>query len=103
MKFADIYITCKRKEARKIASTLVKKKLAACVNIFPCTSIYRWKGKIVEDKEAALFVKTKFSLFPAVEKEVKRLCSYSVPCIILTEIKKGHAPYLKWIEGETRS
>jgi len=102
MRYADIYITCKTKEAPGIARSLVQKKLAGCVNILPCKSIYRWKGKIVEDKESILLVKTKASLFRAVEKEVKRLCSYSVPCILLTEIKKGHRPYLKWIEEETR-
>ena len=102
MKYADIYITCKSGEAGKIARTLVQKKLAACVNILPCKSIYRWKGKIVQDKESILFVKTKTSLFGAVEREVKRLCSYSVPCILLTEIKKGHKPYLEWVEKETR-
>ncbi len=101
MKYADIYITCKTSEAGKIARTLVQKKLAACVNILPCKSIYKWRGKVVQDKESVLFVKTKSSLFPAIEGEVKRLCSYSVPCILLLEIKKGHAPYLRWIEKET--
>ncbi|MBU2496437.1 MAG: divalent-cation tolerance protein CutA [Nanoarchaeota archaeon] len=102
MKYVDIYITANKKEAKKIAKELVKKKLAACVNIFPITSIYKWKGKIIEDKELALFVKTKYTLFKDVEKEVKRLCSYDVPCILLSEIKKGHKPYLKWLKKETK-
>ncbi len=101
MKYADIYITVKSKEARKIADTLVKKKLAACVNIFPITSIYRWKGKIVQDKESALFVKTKAHLYEDIEKEVKKLCSYEIPCILLSEIK-GHKPYLNWLKKETK-
>ena|SRR3989344_2384315 len=101
-RFASIYITCQRKEAKKIASSLVKKKLAACVNILPCRSIYRWKGKVAQGRESVLFVKTKSSLFSAIEKEVRKLCSYSVPCILLLEIKKGHGPYLRWVEGETK-
>ena len=101
-KFVSIYITCPIKEAKKIASSLVKKKLAACVNILSCRSVYRWKGKMVQDKESVLFVKTKSSLFSAIEKEVRKLCSYSVPCILLLEIKKGHGPYLRWVEGETK-
>lgn len=100
-KFASIYITCRRKEAQRIASTLVQKKLAACVNILPFRSIYNWKGRVVQDKESALFVKTKSALFSAIEREVKKLCSYKVPCILLLEIKKGHVPYLRWVEKET--
>ena len=101
-KFASIYITCPIKEAKKIASSLVKKKLAACVNILSCRSVYRWKGKVAQGRESVLFVKTKSSLFSAIEKEVRKLCSYSVPCILLLEIKKGHGPYLRWVEGETK-
>lgn len=102
MRYADIYITTKPKEAKKIAKELVKKKLAACVNILPIRSVYRWKGKIVEDKEAALIVKTKASLFKEIEKEVRKLCSYEVPCILMNRIEKGHKPYLDWLEKETK-
>ncbi len=102
MGYADVYITAKPKEAKKIAKELVKKKLAACVNIIPCRSIYSWKGKIFDEKERVLIAKTKSSLFKDIEKTVKQLCSYDVPCILLSRIEKGNLPYLKWIEEETK-
>ena len=45
---------------------LVKSKLAACVNVIPnLTSIYEWEGKIEEDSECLLMIKTKKSLLDA--------------------------------------
>lgn len=103
MEFVDVYITTKPSEAKKIARELVKKRLAACVNIFPIRSVYRWKGKLFEEKEIALVVKTRKQLFKKIEKTVKSLCSYDVPCILLSKIEKGHKPYLDWIRKETIS
>ena len=54
-----IYITFpNKKEAEKVGLFLVKERLAACSNIFPIESIYRWQGKIVKEKEEVLIVKT---------------------------------------------
>ncbi|MCZ7405999.1 MAG: divalent cation tolerance protein CutA, partial [Candidatus Methanoperedens sp.] len=47
--FSIVYITAgDMDEARKIGRELVEDHLAACANIFPITSIFRWKGKIDE-------------------------------------------------------
>ena len=63
-----VYITCKdEKEALKMGHILIKEKLAACVNIVPVIkSIYKWKGKVTEDAESIVFVKT-------TSKKVKKL------------------------------
>lgn len=98
MEFVDVYITTKPSEAKKLAKELVNKRLAACVNIFPIRSVYRWKGKLFDEKERALIVKTKMQLFNKIEKTVKDLCSYDVPCILLSKIEKGHKPYLNWMK-----
>lgn len=75
-----IYITtANKKEAQKIAKASVKEKLAACVNIFPIESIYRWKGKIKKEKEIGIFVKTKTKLVNEAIKRVKELHSYEIP------------------------
>lgn len=99
-----IYIICKNKdEAERIGSHLIEKRLAACVNIFPVIeSIYRWKGKIVKDKEAVLIVKTSKNNFQKVEMEVKKIHSYSVPCILGIPIGRGNKDYLNWLEKEIR-
>lgn len=101
-KYVDIYVTAKPSEARKIAKRLVKKRLTACVNLFPIKSIYRWKGKIIEEKETALLIKTKSEVFDQIKKEVKDICSYEVPCIILKGIEKANKTYLDWLDKEVR-
>ena len=98
-----IYITCKNKrEAKKIGSALVKKRLAACCNLFPIESIYRWQGKIVSDKEVVLVVKTLKKNFKRAEKEVKKIHSYKTPCILEILIKRGNLKYLNWLRKEIR-
>jgi len=82
--------------------SLVKKRLATCCNIFPIESIYWWQEKIVKDKEAALIVKTLKKNFGKIEREIKKLHSYTVPCILEILINKGNKEYLNWLEREVR-
>jgi len=94
------YITCKNKaEARKMASSLLEQKLIACANLFPIESMYNWKGKLQKDKEFALLVKTAASKYKQMEKEVKKLHSYEIPCI-LRLAAKANREYEKWVEEE---
>ncbi len=91
-------------EGEKIANSLVKKRLAACVNIVPgLRSIYRWEGKICDDKELLLIAKTTEGLFARLETEVKSLHSYKVPEIIALPIVNGSKDYLDWIDENTVS
>ena len=97
--FSIIYITTgNMEEARRIGRTLVKERLAACVNIFPITSIFRWKDKIDEIQEFGMMVKTRSEKVKDIEKRVKELHSYEVPCIISFRMENGSSDYLKWIE-----
>ena len=103
MRFNSIYITTEDEdEARRIGRTLVEEKLAACVNIHPICSIYRWQGEIQEEGETALLVKTRAELADEVIRRVKELHSYEVPCIVSLPIEKGYLDYLKWIEESTK-
>ncbi|MBI3035331.1 divalent-cation tolerance protein CutA [Candidatus Woesearchaeota archaeon] len=80
---ALVYITCRdKKEAKKISMHLLKKRLAACANIFPIKSMYWWKGKIVDENESAIIAKTIEKNFEKVVREVKRIHSYEIPCIL---------------------
>ena len=103
MEYYSIYITTKDEaEARKIGKTLIEEKLAACANIHPINSIYWWEGKIVEDSEIAMLVKTKAELVDEVITRVKELHSYEVPCIVSLPIEKGYPDFLKWISQSTK-
>lgn len=95
-----VLVTCKSKsEARRIAQSLVKKRLAACGNILesPVTSIYRWNRNIESTKEYLLILKSTRSAFVALEREVTRLHSYDVPEIIALSVAQGSGKYLNWI------
>ena len=68
-----------KEEAEKIAHTLVDKRLAACVNIFPgMTAIYIWEGKRERGSEAAMIIKTRASLASRVIAEARKLISGAV-------------------------
>ena len=99
-----IYITTGSiSEAKKIGHTLVEEKLVACSNIIsPIHSIYNWQGKICDDKEALIILKTKKKLFKQIVKKVEELHSYDVPEIIAMPIIEGSSKYLSWINEETK-
>jgi len=86
----------KKKDAENIAETLVKNKIAACVQILPISSVYRWKGKIEKAKEYLLFIKG--NNFKKIEKALKRLHPYAVPEIIQIKIPKASKSYSNWIK-----
>jgi len=101
--FCIAYITCSdSEEARRIGRSLVKNRLAACVNIIPgMESLYWWKGKIEEGKEAVLLAKTRTGLMQELTAEVKRLHSYDIPCVVSVPVSEGNKEFLDWIEKET--
>jgi periplasmic divalent cation tolerance protein len=99
-----VLVTCgSEDEALKIANILVEDHLAACVNLVaPIRSIYRWEGKMWDEREWLLIIKTQKQRFEELEKEVKSLHSYSVPEIISLPISGGSSSYLKWIKENTK-
>ncbi|HEX7400580.1 MAG TPA: divalent-cation tolerance protein CutA [candidate division Zixibacteria bacterium] len=101
--YVMVFITVKsEKEGEKIASALLKDKLAACVNMISgVKSFFRWKGQISTEDECLLIAKTKDVLFENLKKRVLELHSYEVPEIIATSILAGSEKYLDWIKKET--
>lgn len=88
-------------EARRIATSLVDERLAACVNILPgCHSVFRWEGEVQEEDEVLLIVKTRAAVFPALERRVQELHSYHVPEIIALPIERGTQSYLAWLVNQ---
>lgn len=93
------YITTESLEnASIIARELVSRKLAACVNMFPVSSIYRWNDKIEEDNEIAMFVKTDSALFEEIKEVVRSLHTYELPAIEFWGVE-GEKNYLEWIRA----
>jgi periplasmic divalent cation tolerance protein len=89
-------------EALQIGRTLVERRLAACVNLVPgITSIFRWEGKISEEQEILLIVKSRHERFDEIVKAVKGLHSYQVPEIVGMRLSNGLQDYLKWMVNST--
>ncbi|AXI25336.1 cytochrome C biogenesis protein CcdA [Methanofervidicoccus sp. A16] len=100
MEYIVVFITVPNLEVgEKIGNTLVEEKLAACVNITSeIKSVYFWKGRIEEDKEHLLIIKTRKDKFESLEKRVKEIHPYEVPEIIAMPIVLGSKDYLSWID-----
>ena len=91
-------------EAETIATTLLEERLAACVNVTsPVRSLYRWEGRIEDDREWQLVIKTQARLFEALAARVRTLHSYDLPEIIALPVLAGTTDYVDWIQNETES
>lgn len=89
-------------EAANIARALVEGRLAACVNIaINIRSIYSWQGKIEDESEVLMIVKTQKKLFHSLSQKVREMHSYTVPEIIALPIVEGSEDYLKWLKEVT--
>jgi len=92
-----------QRECRKIAKHLVEAKLAACVNITrEVESIYRWQGKVVDEKEFILLIKTTRGLFPEIKTAMSNIHSYRTPEIICLPIIDGSRNYLQWVSNSVK-
>ena len=102
---ACVLIACatgNRDEAAMIARTLVEERLAACVQLFPIHSIYRWQGAVHSGDEWMLNIKTRAAAAPAVNERIKAIHSYDLPEVTVTPIIDGSAAYLEWVAASVK-
>lgn len=85
-------------EATRIADLLVRKRLAACVQILPeIKSVYVWKREVQRELEVLVLAKTVRSKFTELDREVRTIHSYETPEIVALSMVEGSAGYLKWL------
>jgi len=98
-----VFWTCRDKvEAKKIVHELLAQRLIACASLFPeVESIYRWEGKIEQNQEVKVVLKTLLQHFDAVQRTIQMHCSYEVPEILQVDIVQGNPRYLSWVAQET--
>ena len=88
--------------AQKLAALLVEQRLAACVNVLaPCTSVYRWQGKVETASEIPLLIKTTREHYAALESAIRAHHPYELPEIIAVSLSAGLPAYIEWIKTET--
>lgn len=99
-----VLVTCANAdEAAVIAQAVVSQRLAACVNITgPIRSIYRWQGKLADEQEVLLVIKTARPLFDRVRRAVEKLHSYHVPEVVCLPIVDGAPNYLNWLSSSVQ-
>jgi len=85
-----------------IARALLEERLAACVNMLPgVRSLYRWQGKIEDDRELLLVIKTASDRYSELEQRIRALHPYQVCEVLALDVAEGSQPYLDWLRGET--
>ena len=99
-----VFITVPPSDAEKVARVIVEERLGACVNIVrEVRSLYWWKGKVEDDKESLLIVKTRTDALDKLIARVKEVHPYTVPEIIALPIVAGNPDYLGWVDEEVRT
>jgi len=88
-------------EARRIASAVVERRLAACAQINEIESCYRWKGAVQSEPEWRVLIKSTDAQYEAVEAAIRELHSYELPAIYAVAVDQAFAPYADWIREES--
>ena len=89
-------------QAKDIAHALVRSRRAACVNIVPNVhSVYRWKGRVCEDDEMLLLVKTRAEQFEAVRETIQRVNTYELPEVLAYRVDWSSPGFASWIDRMT--
>jgi periplasmic divalent cation tolerance protein len=92
-----------REEANTLASELVGRRLAACVNIVgPIASVYRWQGEVENSEEFLLLIKSTEECGTAIQQVLVELHSYKVPELICLPIESGLESYLNWMTANVK-
>jgi periplasmic divalent cation tolerance protein len=92
-----------REEANTLASELVSRRLAACVNILgPVSSVYHWQGEVEHSEEFLLLIKSTEAQLSPIRDAIRELHSYQVPELISFPIESGLESYLAWITASVR-
>jgi periplasmic divalent cation tolerance protein len=96
-----VYITAPPDAAPKLAQTLVDERLAACVNLLSCDSVYRWEGEVHEEEERVLLAKTTDGQFERLCARVEELHPYDVPCVERFDEDDVFEDYADWVAAAT--
>ena len=92
----------KKEDAIRIGKGLLEKRLIACYNLWPIESAYWWKGKIIEEAEVMMMMKSTVRWFDDIEEYLKVESGYEVPELIALDSEKIDPNYQKWVNDVVR-
>ena len=99
MKLLAVYTTLASDEAaRRMARTLVERRLAACAQIGEIESFYVWQGEVANDREFRILFKSTEARYPALEAAIRELHDYELPAIHAVALEQVEPAYGRWIE-----
>lgn len=88
--------------ARQIGTLMVKRQLAACVNLVPgIESIYTWEGRICAEAEVLGIFKVALERIDALKEALIEAHPYEVPEVVGVPVTAGSAPYLDWVQRQS--
>lgn len=100
--YAVVLVTAPTGEAERLARLVIERELAACVNLIPgVRSLYRWEGRLCDDAEVVLVIKTRRALVATLCEQLVAAHPYDLPEVIALPIVAGHGPYLQWLGAAT--
>lgn len=89
-------------EAVTFVRTLLERRLIACGTLLPAArSLYRWQGKVADEREVVVMLKTRGARLDALRAAFDELHPYKVPELLALAVEAGTEKYLDWINGET--
>jgi periplasmic divalent cation tolerance protein len=89
-------------QGQPLIEALLAEHLAACIQMLPIQSFYRWQGKVNRDQEVLVFIKTLTQHYPKVQDLISAHHPYQMPEIIQIPISAGLPAYLEWMRQECR-
>ena len=89
-------------EAVSLVRELLDRRLIACGTIHAgARSLYRWEGKVADETEAVLMLKTRSGCIEGLRRAFAELHPYKVPELLAIPVTGGLERYLGWINSET--
>lgn len=97
-----VYVTAADEaQASRLAAALLERRLIACANLVPgVRSLYRWEGRVEDEPEVVMFLKTTAQRVDEVLSAIDELHPYDTPCAVVWPIEAGLPDYLAWVEHE---
>jgi periplasmic divalent cation tolerance protein len=89
-------------EAVKLVRELLERRLIACGTLFQgARSLYRWQGKVADEQEVVIMLKTRSARLDSLRTAFTELHPYKVPELLALPVEGGLEKYLEWINAET--